>query len=145
MILLSKTGIITPKQDKTDIALDFKVDENTDIIKIKYSYSPKTVEDRIAAEQAVSSALKKYSADNINACAFLPVNNLVTLSFDENGRYRGACHRQPNVQEITISAKNSTPGIINRPVECGDWRAVLNVHYAGCDIEYKIEIEGVRL
>lgn len=145
MILLSKTGIITPKQDKNDIVLDFSVSENTDIIKIKYSYSPKTVENRTAAEQAVSAALKKYSADNINAAAFLPVNNLVTLSFDENGKFRGACHRQPNVQEVIISEKNSTPGIINRRIESGNWRAVLNVHYAGCDIEYKIEIEGAQL
>jgi hypothetical protein len=72
----------------------------------------------------------------------MPVFNLVTLSFDENGEYRGACHRQPNNQTIIIADNNSTPGILNRPIKSGEWDVILNIHYAGCDIDYKIEIDG---
>lgn len=72
----------------------------------------------------------------------MPVNNLVTLSFDENGRYRGACHRQPNEQTVVISEKGSTPGIVNGSVEAGDWDVMLNIHYIGCTVQYSILITG---
>ena len=72
----------------------------------------------------------------------MPVKNLVTLSFDENGEYRGACHRQPNEQTVIIAESGSTAGILNRPITAGKWDVMLNVHFAGCDIDYTIEIDG---
>ncbi len=142
MILLSQNGIITESDDKTNIILEFIVPKNINKITVNYSYSPKTIEDNAKAASAVSKGIKKYGINPVNASSFLPVKNLVTLSFDECSEYRGACHRQPNEQSIIICKNESTPGIINREIKEGIWHAVLNVHYAGCKINYNIEIIG---
>jgi len=46
MILLEKTGIVTPKDDKTNIFFDFAVPSGIKKIVIDYNYSPKTVENK---------------------------------------------------------------------------------------------------
>lgn len=142
MQLLKISGIINECDDKTNISHSFSVPENTKKITVNYSYSPKTVENKTLAEQEIAQAMKKYNIRFADPASFLPVKNLVTLSFDENNQYRGACHRQPNEQTIVISETNSTPGIINRKIQSGQWKIVLNVHFAGCEIKYNLEIEG---
>lgn len=141
MIIFSKNGKITPADDKTNICLGFNVPDGATKLVVKYSYSPKDVENEDQACEQIYTSMKKYGMNVTNVSSFLPVHNLVTLSFDENGEYRGACHRQPNEQTVVIAENNSTAGIINRPVRAGDWDIVLNVHYAGCDIDYSIEVE----
>lgn len=142
MHIFSAEGKVTPAQDKTNIPLAFTVPEGVTKLIVEYQYTPKFVEDQHQAALAITNGLKKYNVDVINASSFLPVPNLVTLSFDENDKYRGACHRQPNEQVVTIANRDSTPGIHNRPVQPGSWQIVLNVHYAGCDINYSINING---
>ena len=142
MLLFEKHGIITAEDDKTNISFAFDVPENVNMLKIKYFYNPKEVENQAQARHLVEEAMHKYGILDYDADSALPVKNLITLSFDENGEYRGACHRQPNRQIITIAEKDSTPGIINRPVQAGKWNVVMNVHYSGCNINYSIEIEG---
>lgn len=142
MQLLKISGIINECDDKTNISHSFSVPENTKKITVNYSYSPKTVENKTLAEQEIAQAMKKYNIRFADPASFLPVKNLVTLSFDENNQYRGACHRQPNEQTIVISETNSTPGIINRKIQSGQWKIVLNVHFAGCEIKYNLEIKG---
>lgn len=142
MQIFSKSGVITPANDKTNIKLSFSVPAGVKKLVVKYRYNPKMVEDRADALSIVNKGLSKYGASFINPENVLPVKNLVTLSFDENGKYRGACHRHPNEQTVIIAESNSTPGIFNRPVENGEWDIVLNVHYVGCDVNYEIEIDG---
>lgn len=142
MQLLKILDTINECDDKTNICHTFSVPENIKKIIVKYSYSPKTVENKSLAEQKISQAMKKYKISFADPASFLPVKNLVTLSFDENAQYRGACHRQPNEQTIIIADTDSTPGIINREIQSGQWNVVLNVHFAGCEIKYNLEIEG---
>ncbi|MBQ7202782.1 MAG: hypothetical protein IJS03_02055 [Eubacterium sp.] len=141
MLIFEKKGIITNADDKTNLSFTFKVPEGVNELKVKYSYSPKTVEREAEAHHQIEEAMRKYGMQNFDTDGLMPVKNLITLSFDENGEYRGACHRQPHNQLITIG-ENSTPGIINKPVDSGIWHVVLNVHYAGCNIHYSLEIEG---
>lgn len=142
MLIFNTSGKITPQQDKTNIVHHFNVDQGVNKLVVKYSYSPKMVEDKDLANSVVAKGMKKYGITFANPERFMPVSNLVTLSFDENGEYRGACHRQPNEQTIVIADKDSTAGIINAPVKAGDWDVVLNVHFVGCDVDYNIEITG---
>ena len=141
MKVLSVKGKITEKDSKTNISHKFRVSENAKRLVVHFSYNPKNVENTALAMKHIETGLKKYKEKSNNPDEFLPINNLLTLSFDENGKYRGACHRHPNEQIIIISAENSTPGIINKKLEGGEWNAVLNIHFAGCEIEYSIEIE----
>ncbi len=142
MNLYSQSGIITTAMDKTNVELKFQVPQGIKSLTVKYSYNPKVVDDKELAYSAVVNSMKKYDVGFANPEAFMPVKNLVTLSFDECGEYRGACHRQPNEQVIFISDKNSTPGILNRSIRSGEWKIVLNVHFVGCDVNYNIEVEG---
>lgn len=142
MVIYNKEGLITRSDDKKNIVLDFFVPSGTEELTVRYSYNPKTVEDEEAAFQLLSEATKKYDATSLNIKSLLPVKNLITLSFDECGFYRGACHRQPNEQTVIIRNQNSTPGIINREIKSGNWNVVLNVHYVGCNVNYKIEIDA---
>lgn len=141
MIILDTSGKITTKQDKTNIAVPFFVNSDVEKIIIDYHYTPKLVEN---GEGLVGDCLAKYQVQSDDESRFLPVKNLVTLSFDDPEGYRGACHRQPNKQQITIAHQNSTYGVINRPVASGNWQVVLNVHYVGCEVEYKLKITGVE-
>lgn len=142
MKLLSVKGVATVNENKTNIRYKFNVPNGISKITIKYSYNPKTVEDRATALSIINDGLKKYNAKGINPESQLPVKNLLTLSFDENGKYRGACHRQANEQEIVIAENNSTAGILNREIEAGEWEICLNAHFIGCDVNYEIEAEG---
>ncbi|MCI5515455.1 MAG: hypothetical protein MR398_06595 [Oscillospiraceae bacterium] len=142
MQIFSTGGIITPNEDKTNIVLDFTVPKGTKKLTVHFSYSPKYLEDEETAAEIVTAGLKKYNVSVVNPSEFLPVANLVTLSFDENRQYRGACHRQPNDQTIVIAETDSTPGIINGAIHSGIWDIVLNIHYAGCNIDYRIDVEG---
>ena len=141
MIILDTNGKITTNQNKTNIAIPFFVDSNTEKIIIDYFYSPKTVED---GEALVTQCLSEYQVESDNIDRFLPVKNLVTLSFDDPDGYRGACHRQANQQQIIIANSDSTYGIINRPTISGNWQIMLNVHYVGCEVEYKLKVTGVE-
>lgn len=142
MIIFQNAGVISPAQSKTNIRLDFNVPDGIKTLIVRYAYNPKAVEDRADALGLINNALSTYGAGFIDPETMLPVKNLVTLSFDENGEYRGACHRQANEQTVYISSANSTAGIINREVKAGEWDAVLNVHYVGCDVNYEITVEG---
>lgn len=142
MTLLEINETITPDRDKTNIIHRFTVPQGVKRLIVDYSYSPKMVEDSELAKKAVADGMKKYSVNFANPENFMPVSNLITLSFDENGRYRGACHRQPNEQRIVISDTYSTPGVFSRSVEPGEWDAVLNIHFIGCDVQYSLLITG---
>lgn len=144
MSIFSHSGIVTPQDDKTNIVLPFTVPEGVTALDVCYSYTPKTLENREAAEAAVRACMAKYGVPLTDINDYLPVNNLLTLSFDDPVGYRGACHRQPNEQQIHIGM-DSTPGILNRPVIAGAWRIVLNAHYIGCDVGYHITVEGVSI
>lgn len=141
MRIFEANGVITPESDKKNIKYIFEVPENAGSLTVKYSYNPKTVEDKADALGIVNKALSKYGASQINPENMLPVNNLITLSFDENGKYRGACHRQSNEQTIVIAEENSTHGVFNRKIEAGEWCIVLNVHFVGCNVNYNITVD----
>lgn len=141
MLIFSKQGKITPEQDKTNIVFTFDVPFGTKKLTVNYSYAPKLVENEELAVSYLENGRKKYDVD-FDLELFKPVKNHITLSFDECGNYRGACHRQPNEMTVYIAEENSTPGIENRKIMSGQWDVMLNVHFIGCDVEYKIEIEG---
>lgn len=144
MLIFEKTGKVTPLDDKTNIAFSFHVPQGISRLFIDYSYSPKEFEDREAAIALINERLEKYlGADNCeNAEDYLPVKNLITLSLDENGKYRGAAHRQANLQHHEISADFASVGFEKGRIESGEWRIVLNVHCCACDVDFEIKISG---
>lgn len=143
MKLLSHNGVLTADDNKTNIKLSFDVPDGVKSLRVEYKYNPKYVEDKEKSIDMIRAACEKYGEKIDDYEQYLPLANLVTLSFDDENGYRGACHRHPNEQSIFISSTGSTPGIINAPVESGEWSVMLNVHFVGSDkVEYSIDIEG---
>lgn len=143
MLIYSTKGKITAANDKTNLIHRFDVPEHIDKLIIRYSYSPKTFENREKAVSIVRDCFDKYDETLIGKPAdYLPVKNLITLSVDENGKYRGAAHRQANKQEHILSADYASPGFVKGKPESGEWDIMLNIHCVCCDVDYTITVEG---
>lgn len=147
MIIFETAGRVLPEQDKTNIPLEFTVPEGIDKMIIDYEYSPKMLEDREKAEALLKESIEKYLGDEYKAEPrdFFPVKNLITLSLDGNGVYRGAAHRQADKQHHEISREFASPGLIKGEIHAGKWQVVLNVHCCACAVDYKIQIAGEEL
>ena len=146
MIIFETAGKVLPEQDKTNIPLGFTVPEGIEKLIIDYEYSPKTLEDAEKAEKLLLESIEKYLGDEHKAEPqdFMPVKNLITLSLDDNGEYRGAAHRQADKQHHEISKEYASPGFIKGEIHSGKWQVVLNVHCCACDVNYKIKVAGRR-
>lgn len=142
MILLEKTGIVTPKDDKTNLFFDFTVPGGIEKIMIDYSYSPKTVENRAEALTLIEKKMNQYGAGGAPE-DYLPVKNLITLSLNDENGYRGAAHRQADVQHHEISKSYAAAGFIKGEIEGGKWQLALNVHCCACNVHYSLKITGV--
>lgn len=143
MIIFETKGRITLANNKTNLIHRFDVPQGIKKLTIAYSYSPKTLEDRERAIQEIKDCIKKYDEVILGRPAdYLPIKNLVTLSVDENGKYRGAAHRQANEQSHIISENYASPGFSKGAIEAGEWDIMLNVHSVSCDVDYQIVVEG---
>lgn len=146
MTLFETSGLLTDKNDKTNITHEFTVPDNIKALKITYNYSPKTVESR---ENEIS-IIKKYF-DDYNETpdspleSYLPVKNLITLSVDDSENYRGAAHRQDNFQSHIISKDFASPGFTAGEIQAGKWKIILNCHCVKCDVRYNLKAEGEKL
>lgn len=143
MLLFSANGRITTDNDKTNLVHKFNVPKGIKVLRIKYSYSPKTLENEGNAVSIIKECFDKYDEEQPGRPAdYLPVKNLITLSVDGCGVYRGAAHRQDDTQEHIISADLASPGFTKGTIDEGEWDIVLNVHSVSCDVDYIIEVEG---
>lgn len=143
MIIFNFEGRINTADDKTNIIHKFNVPENIKALKITYKYSPKLLDGKHAARQAVRDCFDKYGevlkGDYDN---YLPVKNLVTISVDACGRYIGAAHRQANEQEHIIGPDFSSYGFEKTKIISGEWDIVLNVHSVSTQVCYSVLVEG---
>lgn len=143
MLIFSTKGRLTTANDKTNLIYRFDVPDNINKLIIRYSYSPKIFENREKAVSIIRDCFDKYDETLVGKPAdYLPIKNLITLSVDENGKYRGAAHRQASQQEHILSADYASPGFVKGKPEAGEWDIMLNVHCICCDVDYIITVEG---
>lgn len=144
MLIFEKTGKVLPEQDKTNISLQFSVPNGIEKLSIDYEYSPKILEDEEKAIELLEKSIEKYLGTEYKAEPkdFMPVKNLITLSLDENGNYRGAAHRQADKQHHEISRDFASVGFEKGEITSGKWTLVLNVHCCACEVNYSVRITG---
>lgn len=147
--LLEKEIVLTPENEKTNILLPFTVEEESEKLKINYSYSPKELGDCERAKELIEKNLRNDTHGDRHLYPdykeYLPLKNLVTLSLDSPSRYIGAAHRQDKDQCHIISEKFSSVGFLKGKIEKGQWTLQLNVHALvteECTCKVKIEAGG---
>lgn len=131
-LLAHETLTLTRRDDRTNIALPFRLGAPCRALHIDFSYAPKKLCDPAEKRRLLERCRALYStpaeqARPLDPDAFADPVNLITLSLDCGARYLGCAHRQPNLQHIVIG-EPSTPGFLNGAPEPGDWRIVLNAH-----------------
>ncbi len=144
MLIFEKAGKVLPEQDKTNIPIEFQVPNGMEKLVIDYAYSPKILMDEEKATELLEKSIKKYLGKKYKAEPkdFMPVKNLITLSLDENGNYRGAAHRQADRQHHEISRDFASAGFEKGEIAGGKWTLVLNVHCCSCTVDYNVRITG---
>lgn len=133
MRYLDDVRTLTPKDSGTHIALPFVVPACCETLWIRYSYTPKTLEDLQASERIIEAALTRYAPGEYRAgygnwTDYLPLKNLATLSLDSPGGYCGCAHKQDS--DMTFSVSRTEAGWGFHPPEHmeGSWRAVISCH-----------------
>lgn len=148
-IVLETDVHLTPADEKTNVVLPFRLEEEMEQLKIIYSYTPKNLDGETgarAAELCLQRDAGEYRAEYPAVASFLPLKNLITLSLDDPNAYRGAAHRQACEQVHILSKTEASPGFCMGAIPTGDWKLTLNVHALVtpfCDCRVRIEAEGV--
>lgn len=129
--VLEREVKILPENNKTNIVLPFET-ETAEMMKITYSYSPKNLEDGERARALIEECLKndtgEYRSEYPDWTAYLPLKNLITLSLDAPGGYRGAAHRHDSEQVHILSEKSASAGFFKGKIIGGEWKITLSVH-----------------
>jgi hypothetical protein len=147
MELLDLQGYASPEDSKTHIRIPFELDGGCGKLNLRLQYAPKTLENREKALQLLKNSYDLYILPENrefameNADRHLPLKNLITLSLDDARGYRGACHRQDEVQELFVSERDASPGLMSGELVPGSWSVTLSLHCIVTDIcDYRLQI-----
>lgn len=132
--IITSTFTINKIDSKTHKKIEFEVNNETNLLKLEFSYSPSLVyniEDVLSAFEYPCKTLNEQENNTLKE-NFISgsdkLKNLVTLSLYYKDKYIGCAHRHSENQIIIISSKDSTPGFINTPITAGKWEIVLSFH-----------------
>lgn len=146
--VFEKDFILTPENEKTNVPLDFFVDEEFSRLEIFYSYYPKNLEDREKSLVLIDENIRRDAGENYSDYTereeYLPLKNHITISLDSPLDYVGAAHRHGNNQHVIISEDFSSVGFEKTKIEKGKWVLTLNVHALITEkADFSVKIEGV--
>lgn len=72
--------------------------------------------------------IPEYADQYPDPAAYLPLQNLLTLSVFAPDGYLGSAHRPAPFQRHRIAATGASRGFLPHPVTAGIWKAAINVH-----------------
>ena len=138
---------LCPDDSKSNRYIPFTVPEGLKKLYITYSYSPKILEDKEKSYELVRENILRDAPEDIDRYTdyneFMPLKNLVTVSLDSPGEFRGAAHRHDENQYHEIGESFASPGFLKGKICAGQWRLSLNIHAVVTDIcTCRIKIEG---
>jgi hypothetical protein len=132
--LLRTDGTVTPSCSKCHISYTIHLHQECRELHVEFAYSPKLLEDEARAEALIQDALPQFILEEHLGSYkehykdFLPLQNLLTLSFDDERGFRGAGHRHDPEQHMIIAADKASPGLIQGVFPQGQLRIMINVH-----------------
>jgi len=133
-MLLDVENEVTPADTQTHLRYDFKLNRPCAGIRVRFKYAPKALEDRERAMERIRQSIERYVEPERQeltlerAEQFLPLRNLITVSIDDSRGHRGACHRQDPVQELYLSERKASPGLVRGALPAGTWTVTLSLH-----------------
>jgi hypothetical protein len=132
--LLLVKGQLTPICSKTHITYSFKIPENCRKLNAHFEYEPKALEDQDIAKKLILEGFEKYVEPRLFPYyqdkweSYSPLNNLITLSFDDPHQFRGSGHRHNPNQQYVLSEHEVSPGLVKGPIYSGVWKITVSVH-----------------
>lgn len=150
--LISAEGIVTPSCSKSHITYTLHLHNDVDELHIDFAYDPKTLADEDKAKELIDQGLQRYllpehlEASQNNWRSYLPLQNLLSLSFDDENGFRGAGHRHDPVQHLKIASEEASPGLIPGLIPRGQLRVTISIHCVVSEqVRYRLCIaEGGR-
>ncbi|TDF98598.1 hypothetical protein [Paenibacillus piri] len=147
--LVEVQGRLTPVASKSQIMYAFPVQAGLDGLTVKFSYSPKLLEDKRVALELIRTAAPQYMEEPQLGSYMerweqaLPLQNLLTLSLDDPHRFRGAAHRHSPEQAHRIGFGEASPGFLPGPMVPGVWRITVSVHAIVTEnCTYELRVSG---
>ncbi len=145
--LLQVKGTVTPQCSKSHITYTFNLKGESRRLKTSFSYEPKSLEHIPSAQKIICRELKHYIQEEDlqqylnNWKVFLPLNNLITLSFDDSACFRGCAHRHDHDQLLIISESMASPGLVPGRIPSGLFKITLSIHAIVTDIcNYSLQV-----
>jgi hypothetical protein len=133
-ILFEINSTITPSSNKSQIVHMMYLPKVSKKICIEFSYEPKLLEDKESSKEIIQEALSRFIPEEELQYKrehwedYYPLQNLITLSFDDAVYFRGAAHRHNPKQHLLISEDSASPGLTPGIIPEGMFKATLSVH-----------------
>jgi hypothetical protein len=133
-ILFEIDSTITPSSNKSQIVHMMYLPKVYKKICVEFSYEPKLLEDRDKSRDIIQEALSRYVLEEELQYKRehweenYPLQNLITLSFDDAEGFRGAAHRHNPRQLLIISEGFASPGLMPGIIPEGMFKVTLSVH-----------------
>ncbi|AIQ11197.1 hypothetical protein [Paenibacillus durus] len=153
MLLLNVTGQLAPSDSKRHITYGFQLDKPAAVIRLRFTYWPKLLEDEGQAMGLIMKSIDSYVAPEHQSPVregwrrYLPLKNLLTLSMDDPIGYRGACHRHDAEQSLFLSEQEASEGLMPGKLALGEWNVTISAHSViteRCSYELSIWTEGAE-
>ncbi|WP_025693156.1 hypothetical protein [Paenibacillus zanthoxyli] len=134
MMLLNVAGQLDPSDSKRHITYGFQLDQPAAVMRIRFAYWPKLLEDDGQAMEFIMESIDSYVAPEHQGPIregwrrYLPLKNLITLSMDDPNGYRGACHRHDAEQSLFLSEQEASEGLMPGKLALGEWNVMLSAH-----------------
>lgn len=140
MLVYKLTTSFLPSMINKHFRFAFFVEKEGKTLKIKYTYSPKKLEDDDFARELIKDCYAGYglAPSPAEIEAELPLYNLITLSLDSPDGLVGTAHRHVNIAEYSVSADGSSAGFAKTPIIKGEWAVVLSTHSV---LSQKVDVE----
>jgi hypothetical protein len=132
--LLKAEGLVTPSCSKSHITYTLHLNRECRELHVEFAYEPKKLEDEAKAKELIYAGFEQYILEEHrksfqdNWRDFLPLQNLLTLSFDDENGFRGAGHRHDPIQHLVISEEAASPGLVPGLLPRGQVRIMINLH-----------------
>lgn len=147
-LIYSLRKTLTEADNKTNVFCPFYIERELKKMEIRFSYSPKELDDTQKARRFIDEGFRKYAPEPYRKGykpwqEYLPVLNLLTVSLDSPSGYVGCAHRQSPEQIHIFTENECSRGFVPQRLETGLWRVTVNVHALVSDeCTFNLEVYG---